>query len=176
MNLYEREKARELARKIFAEAYGIDNENDNLLIIDRRFWRRGGGGGNLLKEDHNQEDQPTMCCLGFLCLQRGLTTTQIYDTGMPSRVRRDIRGNEYSRVPKRLRAFIAKEDDMLTDTPLANALAQVNDRRVGNTLDRSTLKLANSRPKTRVLKSERQREYLVKRLFATVGIEVQFVN
>lgn len=175
MNANEKDTARRLARKLFANAEGLRNEDDSILIIDRRFWGRGKKGyGSLLTED--KDEQPSMCCLGFLCLQRGMTTTNIYEAGTPSSVRANAQGYALTRVPRRLTAFVQADDYSTEDTPLTDALVEVNDARLGKRITNSTLKLAGGNFKSKTLRDERMREALIRRLFAKAEIQVQFVG
>jgi hypothetical protein len=168
-------KVRRLANILFTNAYGIKNRDESSLTIDRRYWGRGGrGGGSLLTEADN--GGVAMCCLGFLCIQRGMTPVNIFDAGTPSGMRRGAVGHDLSRIPTNLGAFIKAEDGYLDDTPLTNALVSVNDSKIGTRLRKEIFTMIGSRAKSRVLRSEEHREYLITKLFKTAGITVKFVN
>lgn len=175
MNKADKEGARRAARLIF-NAIGMDNRNPDLLIIDRKFWGRGGEVGSLLTEAEN--GGISLCCLGILCIQRGLRPIQIHECGTPSGVRKNAKGHAPERLPKTLDAFVERNRfGGLVDTKLTDALVDVNDTRVGHKLAAHVFKLLKgNKPKTRVLKSEAQRENLIRRLFALAGIKVEFEN
>jgi hypothetical protein len=174
MHETEMRKARQLAQKLFAGAYGIRNRDENRLIIDRRYWGRGEAGGNSLLA--SKEGQPTMCCLGFLCIERGMSTTKIFNASTPTTARANKKGHTIEKIPKGMEAFMLNDEGDIDDTPLTSALVDVNDALLGRKLSGNVFKILKSRAMSHYLKSERHREQLITRLFRTADIEVTFVN
>lgn len=176
MTKAEQQQMREAAVILFQNATGIDNDNLNKLYIDRRFWSRGAGENNQLM-GRQVNGGVGLCCLGFMCLQRGLAPVNIFDTGTPADVRKDAKGKSLDNVPEHLEHFVRKNESGYTnDTKLTDALVNVNDAVIGTRIGMLAFRLLKSNRKDRMLRSEKDREQLIARLFKLADIEVVFVN
>ena len=124
------------------------------LVIDRQKWLRGEGGGKsmLLRPDDNK-----MCCLGFYCVQNGLSEPTIINLTSPQ----ELRFGEAT--PNFLRELVVLPDmrDPF-DSELCNLLMNANDAVIGD--------------ESASVVSEEDRERQIKRLFEEIAVEVEFTN
>jgi hypothetical protein len=117
------------------------------LIIDRDKWLRGEGA------EHSYLIRPTdckQCCLGFDLLRRGFTVTELTGNKMPT----DVASSEDQ--ADRLQGLVERCCGCHWDSSeLANQLMLVNDSRE---------------------RDQQEREQEIARLFAEIGVDVEFVN
>lgn len=91
-------------------------------IIEEK-WARGGNGGAtaLLNADGN------MCCLGFLCLARGLERGDINGYCMPSEIMKYYVHETPQRLINALGDLVEDDEGNIDDTILTQKIAEVND-------------------------------------------------
>lgn len=121
------------------------------LVIDRVKWYRGKGGHGsalLRAKDH------LMCCLGFCLLQRGFSSDELLEVGTPGEMPCVNRAHPDA-FPK-VAGLVDEYDEGGTyETETCEALVDVND---DPNIDDAT------------------REKRITKLFAEIGITVQFIN
>ena len=125
------------------------------LVIDRKKWLRGQGAGTLLvTEDWRDAREPdifpvgNMCCLGFECLRHGVSEDELGGETFPK--------NLSKRERVKLPAWLGQIDTN------------------GDHIDETVVVLARVNDATDL--SEGARELEITRLFATQGVEVEFIN
>lgn len=82
------------------------------LVLDPKRWRRGAGWGSLLGFDNK------MCCLGFECIRRGLSESDIIDVDLPSGVKR-----RFGKGP--FRTLV--DDEYMDRREVEDIIAEIND-------------------------------------------------
>ena len=122
------------------------------LIIDRKTWARGDTSSLLTHEG-------TYCCLGFECKRAGLSDGDIFDISTPQ-------GIEFADSIQKIKHLL---DAHHNDTELVGDLICINDASIG-------FRVGFSNEKVVILRSEEQRERLIKEGFARMDIEVEFIN
>jgi hypothetical protein len=131
------------------------------LIIDRNEWRRGKLAG---KNETNYNSKllcpntNTKCCLGFLALSCGYTEDQILDKCSPESIGAIYSINKVENLwPREIceDSNIEISNYWFTDTVITNNIIKIND--------------------SKGLK-EQQREEKLKELFASINIDLQFIN
>lgn len=135
------------------------------LVIDRSTWLRGEGSDEsaLLRSDDGM-----MCCLGFDALRRGFTVEEITDICTPMQLGKVVEGltEEY---PMGHRSFVGTE--------ICSTLMRLNDFEVG---DYETVRAWSARHESELdpaaVANEQEREQRIAKLFAEIGVEVEFVN
>lgn len=143
------------------------------FTIDRKYWIRGTGGkgSTLLRSCHTEEKE--MCCLGFFAKALGHEDEVLTSRATPE----DVCPNapEHNLFPEK---FVDRASDgqlfenggTLRNTRVTLELMAVNDGHARE--DCIMPSLASST----VVTNEADREDKITKLFASVGIEVEFVG
>lgn len=129
------------------------------LIIDRETWYRGQGGQ---ESKLQRSSDGCRCCLGFYCLQiAGLTEEQIIDRSSP-----EFLDTDASKSPAlvELLIFNTEDEDQFVDSSLCTDLITLNDQQIDGVAIMG------------VLVGEWDREEKIAQAFATIGVEVEFIN
>lgn len=125
------------------------------LVIEREKWLRGEGpeGSRLLRPIDGK-----MCCLGFLCLAKGKTPDEIRDKYSPGKA-----GFTHEELPDLIKELSTYGDKLHTE--LCFDMMRVNDSIMfGRYVDA---------PQGYITESERESE--LTKLFAKMGVELEFV-
>lgn len=132
------------------------------LTIDRKRWLRGEGSevSALLRKNDGK-----MCCIGFYALQVGYTPTDIEDIQTPpslSQQGAELKPDMLRLVTEQLNYQLKKpyHTRYLANEVCAD-LMEINDR-VDNGLDGAF--------------PEEEREERIRKLFAKIDVEVEFIN
>lgn len=134
------------------------------LVIDRTKWYRGLTDQYLTPSllDVNG----TMCCLGFECIACGIPSDHLYRKGMPDELESFLDRNRVAHL---------LSDSKYSSSPFAKRAADINDRRIGETIGQDATHYFDDAEKV-TLETESQRETLIAAEFATQGIKVEFIN
>ncbi len=135
----------------------MNNEIVKEFVVKRNSWRRGKDGGNMLRTPSK-----THCCLGFLGKACGFKNDRLLFTSTFSALVDDKLSGEnediYYKTPK-------------FTTELENLMIAVNDEVIGLN---SVLDLSPYYKKPVRIKTEADRERILKYLFNKAGIKVIF--
>ena len=130
------------------------------LVIDRRTWYRGQGSAESRLQ---RSEDGCRCCLGFYCLQlAGFPESEIVDKTSPQELDDGVKITALHEL-----LFFNEEDDQqYVDSSLTGELIDINDYELGAPHQYEQFKIA----------TEQERERLITEKFASIGVEVEFIN
>lgn len=135
------------------------------LTINRKLWHRGN-----IDSDLRLGTRSKYCCIGLYCRAKNIPVKKLIDVSTPEDLFSNL-GRTIS-VKEKLGKLLSDDNE---NSIFTNNLIAINDYELDNN-DSVYLIHKNGNQYTRAIKSEADRERLIKQQFKLIGVEVEFIN